>query len=275
MDAEKQNRAEGLAAASGDLRSDAEGRHDEQAPAASPSTPTPAYDGAPVVHMRGAKIINGGHLVLDDVNLDIRAGDFYYLVGRVGTGKSSLIETLTGQIPLGGGEATVGSFDLATLRERQIPYLRRAMGVVFQDFKLLTDRTVDKNLRFALRATGRKDKREINNRIDEVLSLVGLTHKAYKMPNQLSGGEQQRIAIARALLNEPALLLADEPTGNLDPETSHGILSLLLDLSKRGKAVVMATHNYNLVHRYPARMLQCSRGRLQVLLSSSELPQWD
>ncbi|PIE83918.1 MAG: phosphonate ABC transporter ATP-binding protein [Bacteroidia bacterium] len=230
-----------------------------------------------VVHLENAQIARGRNVVLKNVVLEVYEGDFYYLVGRVGTGKSSLIDTMTGETPLAGGRAKVCGFELEHLKERQIPYLRRAMGVVFQDFKLLTDRNVERNLRFALRATGWKNRVQIAQRIEEVLSLVGLTHKAGKMPHQLSGGEQQRIAIARALLNEPSLILADEPTGNLDPETSEGILGLLVDLSKRGKAVIMATHNYGLVKKFPAQTLQCTGGALRLLSPEAliDLSPWD
>ncbi|PID90344.1 MAG: phosphonate ABC transporter ATP-binding protein [Bacteroidetes bacterium] len=227
--------------------------------------------------MQNAQIARGANPILRDITLEIYEGDFYYLVGRVGTGKSSLIDTMTGETPLAGGKAQVCGFELEHLKERQIPYLRRAMGVVFQDFKLLTDRNVEKNLRFALRATGWKNRVQIAQRIEEVLSLVGLAHKSGKMPHQLSGGEQQRIAIARALLNEPSLILADEPTGNLDPETSEGILGLLVDLSKRGKAVIMATHNYGLVKKFPAQTLQCAGGALQELSPEAlvDLSPWE
>lgn len=215
-----------------------------------------------VVSLEGAQIAQGDNLILTNVSLEMRAGDFVYLVGRVGSGKSSLIETLTGQIPLAGGCGTVCGYDLERLRRRQVPYLRRRQGVVFQDFQLLMDRSVEKNLLFALRATGWKDRAAIRRRIAEVLERVGLTKNAAEMPAHLSGGERQRVAIARALLNEPQLILADEPTGNLDPETSEGILMILRDLAQQGKSVLMATHNYALVSRYPERTLQCQNGRL-------------
>lgn len=216
----------------------------------------------PVAWLRDAKIFKGDELVLSEVNFSIAEGEFVYLVGRVGSGKSSLIETLTGQIPLDEGRGAVCGFSLEHLKRRQIPYLRRSIGVVFQDFKLLMDMTVEKNLRFALRATGWRDRRRVEARIEEVLRLVGLSHKQYKMPHQLSGGEQQRVAIARALLNDPQLILADEPTGNLDPDTSEGILRVLQGLTARGKSVLMATHNATLVSLYPAPTYRCADMRL-------------
>lgn len=219
-------------------------------------------EGARVAWLEGAKIVKGDQLVLKDVNFSISAGDFVYLVGRVGSGKSSLIETLTGQVPLVGGRGEVCGFSLERLKRRQVPYLRRRIGVVFQDFKLLMDRSVESNLQFALRATGWRDKYDIAQRIDEVLKLVGLAHKQYKMPHQLSGGEQQRVTIARALLNAPQFILADEPTGNLDPETSEGILQLLRGLAEHGTSVLMATHNASLVSLYPAPTYRCVDMRL-------------
>lgn len=214
--------------------------------------------GKPVAWLRDAKIYKGDQLVLKDVNFSIAAGEFVYLVGRVGSGKSSLIETLTGQIPLAEGQGEVCGFSLGRLKRRQVPYLRRSIGVVFQDFKLLMDKTVEKNLQFALCATGWRDRRGIETRIEEVMKLVGLSHKQYKMPHQLSGGEQQRVTIARALLNDPQFILADEPTGNLDPDTSEGILQILQGLAARGKSVLMATHNASLVSLYPATTYRCA-----------------
>lgn len=216
----------------------------------------------PIAWLREAKIFKGDELVLKEVNFSIAEGEFVYLVGRVGSGKSSLIETLTGQIPLEEGSGAVCGFSLERLRRKQVPYLRRSIGVVFQDFKLLMDMTVEKNLQFALRATGWRDRLRIEGRIEEVLKLVGLSHKQYKMPHQLSGGEQQRVTIARALLNDPQLILADEPTGNLDPDTSEGIVQILLGLAARGKSVLMATHNASLVSLYPATTYRCADMRL-------------
>lgn len=215
-----------------------------------------------VAWLRDAKIFKGDQLVLKEVNFSISEGEFIYLVGRVGSGKSSLIETLTGQIPLLEGSGSVCGFSLEHLKRRQVPYLRRSIGIVFQDFKLLMDKSVEKNLQFALRATGWSDRRKIDGRIEEVLQLVGLSHKQYKMPHQLSGGEQQRVTIARALLNDPQFILADEPTGNLDPDTSEGILQILRGLASRGKSVLMATHNASLVSLYPAPTYRCADMRL-------------
>ena len=217
---------------------------------------------AVVVRLAGASVAQDDTPVLSQVDLEVRAGDFVFLTGRVGSGKSSLIGLLTGQLPLQDGEGAVCGFDLARLKSRDIPYLRRQLGIIFQDFKLLPDRNVAKNLRFALRATGWRNGAAIEQRITDVLEQVGLLDKMDKMPNQLSGGEQQRVAIARAVLNEPALLLADEPTGNLDPAPSEGILELLVELAQRGAAVIMATHNYGIVNRYTASTYQCEQGRL-------------
>jgi len=219
-------------------------------------------NGRRVAYLKGAKIYRGDQLVLQEVDFSIAEGEFVFLVGRVGSGKSSLIETLTGQTLLVEGCGEVCGFSLNKLKRRQIPYLRRSIGIVFQDFKLLMDKSVEKNLQFALRATGWRDRKEIDQRIKEVLKLVGLSHKQYKMPHQLSGGEQQRVAIVRALLNDPQLILADEPTGNLDPDTSEGILKILRELTARGKSVLMAAHNATLVSLYPAATYRCSDMRL-------------
>jgi len=220
-----------------------------------------------IVRLRGVDIAQGENLLLRGVNFDLLPGDFFYLIGRVGSGKSSFISTLTGQLPLRTGEGEVCGYNLARLRTSDIPYLRRNIGVVFQDFKLLFDRNIERNLYFVLRATGWKDKQAIRHRIEEVLTLVDLQHKAYKMPNQISGGEQQRVAIARALLNDPPLILADEPTGNLDPSTSDGIMQILRSLVERKKAVIMATHNYGIVHRLPARICRCADGNMKEISS--------
>ena len=186
--------------------------------------------------------------------------EFLYLIGKVGSGKSSLIKTINAQIPLKEGEGIVAGFNLRKIKRREIPYLRRRLGIVFQDFQLLTDRNVHDNLEFVLRATGWKNRNEIETRISEVLEKVGLGLKGYKMTHQLSGGEQQRVVIGRALLNDPDIILADEPTGNLDPETSDGILRLLQDINRTGRAVIVATHNHTLLKRYPARILKCDEG---------------
>ena len=214
----------------------------------------------PIVFFRSADISNGEVVVVDHLDLTILPGEFVYLTGSVGSGKTSIIRTLTGENPPLGGEARVGDFDLTSLKSKQIPYLRRSLGIVFQDFQLLMDRSVEDNLLFALRATGWKDKAAMAERIDRVLEAVGLSHKAYKQPHQLSGGEQQRAAIARALLNEPPLILADEPTGNLDEATAGDIMNLLFEINRRGTAVLMVTHNLSIVRNYPARVLKLENG---------------
>lgn len=213
---------------------------------------------SPLIELTGAAVRNGGNLVLNDINLSIRPGEFVYLVGKVGSGKTSLIRALIGELPVTAGEARLGPFRLDRLRKRDIPYLRRIIGVIFQDFQLLMDRTVFDNLLFVLRCTGWKQPREMKARAEEVLKLVGLPHKAYKMPHQLSGGEQQRIAIARALLNNPSLILADEPTGNLDQDTAADIMNLLMELHRtRGTAFLMVTHNRSLFKTWPGRIIVC------------------
>jgi cell division transport system ATP-binding protein len=215
-----------------------------------------------IIELTDCTIWQQDHLVLSNVNLRVRKGEFLYLVGRVGSGKSSLIKTLNAQIPLRDGIGLVAGYNLSHLKKRDIPYLRRKTGIVFQDFQLLIDRSVNENLEFVLKATGWKNKNEIDIRIGEVLEKVGLGLKGYKMPHQLSGGEQQRVVIGRALLNDPDIILADEPTGNLDPETSEGIIRLLMDISKTGRAVVVATHNYTLLKKFAARTIKCEDGKL-------------
>lgn len=196
-------------------------------------------------------------IALRHVNLTVGEGEFVYLIGKVGSGKSSLLKSLYADIPIAGGEARVLDYDLNTIRRRDIPYLRRQIGIVFQDFQLLTDRSAYANLKFVLEATGWKDKAEIEARIEEVLKGVGMLNKSYKNPHELSGGEQQRIVIARALLNSPRLLLADEPTGNLDPATGEAIVRRLHDIARQGTAVIMATHNLSLVDQFPGRVIRC------------------
>lgn len=209
--------------------------------------------------------------VLTDVTFTIDEGEFVYVIGKVGSGKSSLIKTLYGELPIHSGEATVMEYDMSTLKRKHLPDLRRKLGVIFQDFQLLTDRTVDANLRFVLKATGWKNKEEINNRIAEVLELVGMSTKGYKLPSELSGGEQQRIAIARSILNYPKLILADEPTGNLDTDTSKQITELLLKIVKeQGATVVMITHNLNLLDMYPGRVFEC-KDKALVEVSNEQL----
>ncbi len=215
-----------------------------------------------IIELTDCSIWQQDHLVLTDVNLSVGKGEFLYLVGKVGSGKSSLIKTLNAQIPLKSGTALVAGYNLDRIKRREIPYLRRKIGIVFQDFQLLTDRSVNDNLEFVLRSTGWKNKSEIDTRIGEVLEKVGLNLKGYKMPHQLSGGEQQRVVIGRALLNDPDIILADEPTGNLDPETSEGIIRLLTDISRTGRAVIVATHNYTLLKKFNARTIKCEDGKL-------------
>ncbi len=200
--------------------------------------------------------------VLHDACLTLRNGEFVYVIGKVGSGKSSLLKSLYCEIPILRGGARIMDYNLTKMKRKDIPYLRRKLGIVFQDFQLLTDRSVSKNLEFVLKATGWKKKSEIKERIDNVLRQVGMQDKGYKMPHELSGGEQQRIVIARALLNNPKLILADEPTGNLDPETSGQIVQLLHDICQQGTAVIMTTHNYTIVHNYPARIVKCENACL-------------
>jgi cell division transport system ATP-binding protein len=216
-----------------------------------------------VVSIERANIYQGNNLILQDVNFTIGKGEFVYLVGKTGTGKSSLLKTLYGELPLKEGTASVVGFDLRDMNWKKVPFLRRNLGVVFQDFQLLTDRNVHENLKFVLRATGWQDNRLIEEKINDVLDKVGLKSKGFKMPFEMSGGEQQRVDIARALLNSPKLILADEPTGNLDPETSEEIMQLLIQIAKDyGTAVIMATHDFIVINRYPSRMLSTERGRV-------------
>jgi cell division transport system ATP-binding protein len=215
-----------------------------------------------IIELKECNIFQEDNLVLSNVNLKIEKGEFVYLVGRVGSGKTSLIRTLNGQLPLANGEGWVAGFNLRKLKKKEIPALRRKMGIVFQDFQLLTDRSVKDNLEFALRATGWTSREAISERIKEVLDKVGLQTKGYKMPHQLSGGEQQRVGIARALLNDPDIILADEPTGNLDPETSEEIHQLMKGLSDNGRAVIMSTHKLALIKKYPARTIKFENGAL-------------
>jgi cell division transport system ATP-binding protein len=216
-----------------------------------------------IIEIRNANIFQGDNLVLEDVNLTVNKGEFVYLVGRTGSGKSSLLKTLYGELPLTQGQATVVGYDLRQLTWKTVPYLRRNLGVVFQDFQLLTDRNVNENLKFVLKAIGWKDDKLMNEKINDVLDKVGLRSKGFKMPYEMSGGEQQRVDIARALLNSPKLILADEPTGNLDPETSNEIMQLLIHIARDyGTAVVMATHDYIVVQKFPARMVRTENGRV-------------
>ena len=217
-------------------------------------------DSKSVISFKEAAIYQHNKCILKDVNFEIAEGEFVYLIGKTGSGKSSLLKTLYADLPAKEGKANIAGYDLRKIRKRDIPMLRRKIGIVFQDFQLLYDRSVEDNLSFVLDATGWKDKVAISKRIDEVLQQVGLPHKRKAMPHQMSGGEQQSIAVARALLNDPTLILADEPTGNLDPETTNDIMRLLLDISAKGKTVLMATHNYNLILKYPSRIIKCDEG---------------
>ncbi len=210
----------------------------------------------PILHLEKASVFQRDILILKNVSLTMQSGEFAYLIGKTGSGKSSLMKTLYAELPLKDGLAYVADYSLADIRRKDIPPLRRKLGIVFQDFQLLADRSVTDNLLFIMEATGWTDKTKMKFRAEEVLRQVGLQNKGYKFPHQLSGGEQQRVAIARALINSPVLILADEPTGNLDPDTSAGIMSLLFEISQQGSAVLMATHNYNLIRKFPARVLR-------------------
>lgn len=216
----------------------------------------------PVLELSNAAIYQREALILSDVDVTVNKGDFVYLIGKTGTGKSSFMKTLYGDLPLTEGEGHIVDFNLRTLKEKDIPFLRRKLGVVFQDFKLLTDRNVKENLLFVLKATGWKDKKAMDLKIDEVLDKVGMKTKGFKYPYQLSGGEQQRVAIARALLNDPELILADEPTGNLDPQTSVEVMEVLQEISKNGNTILMATHDYALLLKYPSKTLKCDGQRV-------------
>lgn len=219
-----------------------------------------SFSSEPIVRIEDACIFQDDKTVLSDLNLKIDKGEFVYMVGRTGSGKSSLLKTLYGDLPLKMGNIRIAGFDIKGIKARQIPQLRRKLGIVFQDFQLFTDRSVAENLYFVMRATGWKDKAKMKNRMSEVLMRVGLGAVATKMPHQLSGGEQQRVVIARALINEPLLLIADEPTGNLDPEVSDGIFKTFMEINKSGTAILMATHDYHLIQNYPKRVLKCGEG---------------
>lgn len=216
-----------------------------------------------IIEYENVDLDRDGNLILSEINISVKEGDFIYLIGTVGSGKSTFLKSLYSEIPIRKGEAQVMEYNLCKMKKKQIPFLRRKTGIVFQDFQLLIDRSAKKNLEFVLRATGWKNKGLIDMRIEEVLKQVGMESKGYKMPHELSGGEQQRIVIARALLNSPEVILADEPTGNLDPQTSNQIVELLHQISKKGTAVIMSTHNYTLVQKYPGRVIKCEDGYME------------
>lgn len=216
----------------------------------------------PIMKINNGSVFQHDRLIINNINLEITEGEFVYLIGRSGSGKSSLLKTLYADLPAKDGSFRIAGYDLCNLKRKDIPMLRRKIGIVFQDFQLLYDRNVEQNLSFVLKATGWEDENSINKRIDEVLQLVGLQGKRKSMPHQLSGGEQQSVAIARALLNRPNVILADEPTGNLDPETTNDIMKLLMKIRDNGTTILMATHNYNLILKYPSRVISCANGTI-------------
>ena len=213
-----------------------------------------------VIQLENISVFQQKNLILSNVSFEINKGEFVYLIGKTGSGKSTLLKVLYGALPISQGSGIVCDYDLKILRNKEIPYLRRKLGIIFQDFQLLTDRTVNDNLNFVMKATGWKNKKQIQERIQEVLDKVGLSTKGRKMPHELSGGEQQRVAVARALVNDPEIILADEPTGNLDPDTSEDIMKILFEISQSGRAVLMATHDYSLFEKFPSRIIKCENG---------------
>ncbi|OQD42138.1 phosphonate ABC transporter ATP-binding protein [Croceivirga radicis] len=216
----------------------------------------------PILKLTDVSIFQKDNLVLSNVDLQVKKGEFVYIIGKTGSGKSSFMKTLYGDLPLSKGEGTVVDFNLKTLKENDIPYLRRKLGIVFQDFKLLSDRNINNNLKFVLKATGWTDTSKMDDKIAEVLDKVGMKTKGFKYPHELSGGEQQRIAIARALLNDPELILADEPTGNLDPQTSVEVMKVLQEINNNGRTIIMATHDYALILKYPHKTIKCDGGKV-------------
>ncbi|MFY8172504.1 MAG: cell division ATP-binding protein FtsE [Sphingobacteriaceae bacterium] len=217
---------------------------------------------SPIIQLQDINVFQQDHLVLSGVTLTINKGEFVFLIGQTGSGKSSLLKTIYGDLKISQGNGEVVGYSLTTIKEKEVPFMRRKMGIVFQDFQLLTDRSVEENLKFVMSATGWDDPKMIAARTEEVINEVGLAGKNHKMPHQLSGGEQQRVVIARAMVNHPAVILADEPTGNLDPDSSIEIMNLLLKISKMGTAVVMATHDYRMIEKFPSRIIKCEKGKI-------------
>ena len=224
-----------------------------------------------IINIFDASVYQKNVLILSNISLSIDKGEFVYLIGKTGSGKSSLLKTLYSELPLIEGEMEVAGYNLKNIKAKEVPYLRRKLGIVFQDFQLLNDRSINDNLIFVMKATGWKDDDAMRHRMNEVLDKVGLITKGFKMPHQLSGGEQQRVCIARALINDPELILADEPTGNLDPETSEGIMQLLIDISKAGRAVFMATHNFSVIRKFPSRTVKCEAGKVMEVITPSNI----